>query len=692
MFNRKTLSVAIALNFGTLSLGTLSTTAWAAGEDQNKTRIDEQIVVTGTKIPTKVSELTHSVTVINEQDISRYAYTDVTEVLRKMPGIEFKHAGGVGQYNYLKMRGLGSSNILIVVDGVKINKASSGDTGNLLSQLDPDTIESLEVLRGPQATLYGANSSAGVIVIKTKSGTSPAANLELESGSKDWRKASLSLRNQVEAGAGKWLYSLNVSDTDSDNTHSHEFFEDTTIQFKTSYETETFKVGLSVYELDNSFGFAELSENNNRVNSRSLHWAYQTPDPDQRNDAEESIYSVFAEHQITSRLSQRLQVSRAENTSAYHDRDNGLLGTQVATVDGIVPGARKGDTLYIYDRRYPGISLTPLDLNDPANAIDDTHAYYKDRSDQVDYNLLYNGEGYDLLGGVEYIEQEASQWGSYGSSDNDDAQISYYANGNLYLLDNTLVLSAGMRMDDYDSWGTETTGNIGFAWHLAEHTTLYGNTGTSFRPATMSQLFNPTSGDASLAPESGDTVELGIRHYAMDNRLYAEATLWKTEIDDVIFYDYSVFNPRSYNRYGQYNNGAAAETSGLELQFSYQLTDSLLLDGNYTYTDSHNKAVGGNWQRAVQIARNKGNLGLSYASGPLSLSANAYYSGPRLRWAGDVEMQEYVRVDLSGRYQLHERVALTLRVENLFDEDIEEGLGYEEPGIYTVVGVNVSLL
>ena len=657
----------------------------ASGDEQ----IDE-VVVTGSKIEKTVTEMTHSVTVVDEVAIERQSFTDVTEILRKEAGVEFKQAGGVGQANYLKLRGLGSGNVLVVIDGVKINQASSGDTGNLLSQLAPSTIERVEILRGPQATLYGANSSAGVIAITTKSGDEQVVRFGAEAGSQDWRKLTASWRDSTDVGDGRLSFSLNASDTQSDNIYRYEFFEDRTYQLRTRYETDRFSVGASALDIDNAYGSSELYEAYCCQTAES-HWAYQLPDPENINATTQRVLSAFGRHRITERLSQKLQISRAENTSARHDPDNGFLGTVIATDDGIVEGAEVGDVLNMYDQRSPDIALADTDTITPADPSLDVYAFYEDLSDQYDYQLLYAAPSYNLLAGVEYIEQSAEQSGSYGASSNEDSQVSYYLNGDKHLFSDQLVLALGVRLDDYESWGRETTGNFGFSWRLTELATLYGNVGTSFKPATMSQLFNPTYGDPSLEPESGLTREIGVRLNAMNGAMPLELTYWKTTIDDVIFFDYTIENPRRDTGVGQYNNGAEAESSGIEFRFAYHLPAGFTLDGNYTYTDSYQKAVGEPRTRTVQIARNKGNLGLRYQRERFDAGVNAYYSGERLRWAGDVEMPDYIRVDLSGRYRLTDAATLTLRVENLLDETIVEGLGFEEPGRYIIAGINFRI-
>jgi vitamin B12 transporter len=133
-------------------VGLLGAAAVAAEPLTPAQQLDE-VVVTATKIERPARYITDSVTVVTEEEIERQSFTDTTEILRQTAGVQFKQAGGPGQFNYPKLRGFGSGNFLVVVDGVKVNDGLDPGVGNVLGQIDPALIERIEVLRGPLADL-----------------------------------------------------------------------------------------------------------------------------------------------------------------------------------------------------------------------------------------------------------------------------------------------------------------------------------------------------------------------------------------------------------------------------------------------------------------------------------------------------------------------------------------------------------
>lgn len=638
----------------------------------------DYVVVNASRIPKAIVELTNSVTIVDEVSLKEGAFTDMTEVLRMQPGLEFKQAGGPGQFTYPKMRGLPSQSILVVVDGIKVNSGGSGDVGNLFGQLDVKAIEKMEILRGPQATLYGANSTAGVIAITTKSGGMTDAGFDIEAGSLDWRKASGSFRGSADVGGREVLYSLNASRSESGGVQPGEGYEDLTGQMKIDMAGEVFKTGISAFYSDSEFQTAELDEAY-CCQTVDTHWAFQTPDPNNDSLTEQYVIGAYFTHNVTDRLSHTLRVGFTKKDYENIDLNDGLLGYQSAPFDNFVYSDpdynpvvyQRGDQVPIYDDGF------------------DIYQLYQDENRQYTYDWLYRGDGFNVIAGIERLEQEASQAGTWGALAGSQATTSLYLNGDVSLFDRALTLAAGVRRDDFDSWGEKVTGNVGAAWLIsASDTTIYANYGTSYAAPTMSQLFSPSYGSATLQPESGKTLEVGIRQRV--GAFAFDAAYWDAKIEDVIFFDYTANNPA--NEYGaQYNNGAMQRSRGVEFATTYALTDAVQLYGNYTYTDSQNQPYGAEWRDTVQIAPHKGNLGVRVSQESWAMTLNGYYSDERLRWAGDLQNPSYVRVDLSGFYYLTPRIELHARIENVLDRDIVEEMGYEQPGVYGIVGVSVKL-
>ena len=171
----------------------------------------EATVITGSKIPKTVSELTHSVSVVDETRIDSESYTDVSEILRKLVGVEFTK-WWPGTVQLIENEGMTSRNILIVLK-VKINVPVPADTRNLLSQLIPRVLRASRSSEDPRPP-FTDRIISGVISITTKSGKTKSRNVGGELGSLGWIKVYGSYRDTQSVGEGDLLYSINVSDTE----------------------------------------------------------------------------------------------------------------------------------------------------------------------------------------------------------------------------------------------------------------------------------------------------------------------------------------------------------------------------------------------------------------------------------------------------------------------------------------------
>jgi vitamin B12 transporter len=649
----------------------------AAFDTDSTTDTLPEVMVTSTKIEVPAQYSTQSVTIITEEQIRERNFSDTTEVLRQLGGVQFKKAGGPGQFNYPKARGLPSAYFLVVVDGVKVNEGLSSGVGNFIGQIDPKLIERIEILRGPEADLYGADSVAGVISITTKGalpGTQP--ELSAEYGSLDWKKGYGSLRGTQ----GDFGYSVNLAYTDSDGVHDYEFYRNLSPQLKVNYKQGNWlSVEGSVLYMNTNFNYAELRESYAQDSPETPLWAFQLPDPNQYNQTQQTIGALTVKNQLTDNLRQKAVLGWTRKKNSNKDANDGPLGYVPAPTD---------DFTLDYTNYYS--KGEPVPVYDTGSGVPD---YFQNENLQFDYNLLLDSKlsagRNTILFGYEYYRQQGKKWGLYGDLDADNYSNAFYINDVLTLFDDALVLRAGLRNNQDDQYGSHTTGKIGASYTFKDvDTTLYANYGTSFKAPSFSQLFDPTYGNPDVQPEEGRTIEAGLRQAFLGKRLNFELTYWHTQLDDIIVFIGQVKPDGTYG--GTYLNRDKGQSQGVELVGNYWIDEHWSLNGNYTYTDSWSEKDGERF-RAVQVAYNTANLGVTYQQDRYSLGGNVYYTGPRLRWNGDKETDSYTSVSVFGRAKLNKEFTVYGRIENLFDQDIVEEIGYEQPGLYALAGLEWKL-
>ena len=144
----------------------------------------ESIVVSATRFDIPLDQSPASVSVITSQDIEQKQIQRVSDALRESPGLSVVQTGTAGQLTSVFMRGLRSEHTQVLLDGIPINQGLQGAFN--FADVTTDDIDRIEIVRGPQSTIYGPRALAGVIQIFTKQGTgTPTVMLAAEGGSYD---------------------------------------------------------------------------------------------------------------------------------------------------------------------------------------------------------------------------------------------------------------------------------------------------------------------------------------------------------------------------------------------------------------------------------------------------------------------------------------------------------------------------
>lgn len=671
------LSGAPALAFGQEAVQTAGGSAAATNNTNTTTSTTtdvNEVVVTGLKHKETLGELTQSATVVTQKQILDEAQTDMVEVLRQLPGIQFQQAGAPGQFIYPRLRGF-SDSTLYTFDGMTLNGGGSGGINYSIGQIDPTLMGRVEILRGPHATLYGANTTSGIIALTSPTGAHYESDISVEGGSEDYKKVSGGTQNQLDLGGGTLRYSLNGSYVDSGGVWEYEGYKNATFVGRASYDLGSFEVGASGYVSQNVFHNAYLDEIG-PGQTPATYFAVQIPDPHEGDYGQLYIGTAWLQQQINEHFSQKLMLGVAQQDFKT-DEDDLANGSQI--------GSYIAPTNNWYD---PDSYLGPYNAGQVVPVYAYPYIYTTaEQNREADYNLRYESGDVSAVVGATYLWQDYILGGSYGSADEHQYDLAGYGDIGVNLFGDRLHPEAGVRVDSYNAWGTQPTYSLGATYELVHGVKAYVNYGTSYTAPTLDQLYNPQYGTTSLTPATAHTWEGGFRIDEFDHRLTGSITGWDSQVSNVITYDYNIPNPRVVGGYGQYANEDEEQSKGVEVEATYKLTAHWALNGNYTYTDASTEDAGV-WAPMIETAKNMGNVGITYTAEKFTVNLNTYLTSSRLRWAGDISAPGYHRIDVSGRYHLTDRIDLYTRIQDLTNEKIIETLGYKNPRLYGVVGAS----
>ncbi len=443
------------------------------------------VVVTGTRIPSAPENTASPVTVIAREEIDRKQTRLVADVLRDAAGLDVARTGQPGALTTVFLRGANASHTLVLVDGIRVNNAFNNafDFGNL----SVDNIERIEVLRGPQSTLYGSEALGGVINIVTRRGAAaPTGSATVEYGSNN----GLLTRGSFAAGPGKFSLSAEGSYASGDNERPNSDFSTLNFSGRAGCEfTEQLSASLLATYLKSDAGSP-----NDRF----------TDDPNDFLKNENTLVALTFEAAPVAWWNAKLTLSHA------HER-------------GVFYQPAPNPPFFLGDYRSQAVA---------------------DR-DQVDFqNVFTLGGHHKILAGGTCEQSPVTFTDTFSTFDRTVNNKAAYAQYEFAPV-SRLTLTAGGRLDDFSSFGTHATYRFGARVTApGTETILRANVGTGFRAPGISQLYFPFFGNPNLRPEESSGWDAGAEQPLWKSQVRVGATFFHNDFDNLI----SGFPPMNVSR------------------------------------------------------------------------------------------------------------------------------------------------
>lgn len=439
----------------------------------------EIMVETGTRSSVPLENSLAAVTVVTQQDIQRTQAQTLPDVLQGVPGLQLSSSGGMGQPVSVFMRGTNSDQVLVLVDGVKVGSPTLGLTS--LQSIPISQIDHIEIVRGPESSLYGSEALGGVIQIFTKKDGGTNANLSATVGSfgtyDETASANLGTQKSWIGATAEHQQTAGIV-TCQPNLNAGCFSTD---QNKGSY-------------LNDSFGAngGHYFDNGSTLKIEGMR---------------STAFSSFDGSIFAGNLSEELQQVLS---ASYQVNLTDVWGVELRA------GASQDNS----DVSYNG---THVDTINTA------------RNNYTWQNNLRLGENQLVIVGLEHQLDMVSGDVAYTiSSRSDDAGFVQYRGSFGF---NSFQVS--VRKDDNQQYGGHVTGGLGYGFDLTPSTKFVATYGTAFKAPTFNQLYFPGFGNPLLKPETSKSTEVGFQGKTSDGHWSVHA--YQTLVSDLIGFD-SNFN------------------------------------------------------------------------------------------------------------------------------------------------------
>lgn len=590
----------------------------------------ETLTVTGTRLPFDLSQLPATSTVIDQQEISRSGALQVTDLLRALPGITIAQSGSPGALTEIRVRGSETNHLLVLIDGVVANDIGQGSAIDL-AHLTALNITRIELLQGAQSALWGSGAIGGVLSITTTA-------------------QSQSSKQQVQVGVGSdntTDISMNASGTSGNLQFS---------SYASFFETAGDNISLTGDEDDGyrnistggTLRWAASDEHQFLANARLVDYVTDYDAVDYVNTGlPVDAANVTDGKQISGQLRWHFTPSGSDYQSdvALHYRQD----KNNSTASGVFDGGTTGE-------RY-----------------------------QLRWTNRFQYAGWQLAGGLEHLLRQFEQRGINTFGDPNQKQqnhtTSVFTEAGKTLVED-IIATASLRFDQNSEFDNSLSYRAGLTWQATQQYQLFVSHAKAVKNPTFTERFgffpDTFAGNPDLQPEQSQQWEVGARAQ-WNTRWSGKLSYFDAQLEDEI--NGFVFDPVTMLSTAA-NKDTESQREGVEAQLQWH-SKAVDVRATYSYLDA--KEPG---QAELRRAAHQASLVVS-AQLPLpGLSAytKIAYTGTRQdiyfppfpAMSEVVNLSPYTLVSVNVGYQLSPAWKLALRVDNAFDEDYQDIVGYSE--------------
>ncbi|MBV9617801.1 MAG: TonB-dependent receptor [Verrucomicrobia bacterium] len=616
----------LSLISAAFSSSALNAASVSADGDQLPEAEAQPVVVSATRFDIPLDQSPASVSVIDSADIDHKQAERVSDALREVPGLNVVQTGTPGQLTSVFMRGLPSQDMQVLLDGIPINQGLAGQFD--FANLTTDNIERIEIVRGPQSTIYGPHALAGLVQIFTKQGTGePGITLSEEGGTYDTFRETV----QSDGKLGDFDYSLGASRLDTDNARPNNNYRNTSGSADVGFSpNEHARIGSLFIYSESETGNPNTIFNPKPIDHFLTEKWFVAPHVDLRIDD-------WWEHKLIIDYDHERQVNDPNQ-------------------DGFLPGTTfVGATRALFKR----VTIDYQNDLRPTSWL------------RITSGLCF----YRVESGQErpFVSQLFGPQPTFISDFTREIGGFLQATANI----DNFVLVAGGRLDNFNQFGDVWTYRVASSYKIDKtDTTLHSSVATGFSPpSSQDKIFGMNFG---LRPEKDFGWDAGVEQRLWDRRVTIGATYFHNDLSNVVGFN------------GQFKtlNLGAAETQGVETELRATPITDLEVRASYTYleaekTDSANISQP-QGSRLPRRPRNEIYVSGSYLWWKkLRVTVEAKWVNAReeLNFGGpNFDIEDYSFLNVAAEYEINPHMSIFGRVDNTTGEHYSEVFGFPALG------------